>query len=56
MERLEILELCYEERLAIASQLRQTLGRGNAHAPPEKTKTMAQVLWVLTIPLPLHKI
>ena len=32
--RLEAPELCYEERLDIASQLREVVGRVNEHAPP----------------------
>jgi len=31
----------YEERLDIASQLRQLLDKANEHAPAEKTKTIA---------------
>lgn len=34
VERLELPELCYEERLDVASQLRQALSRVNEHAPP----------------------
>jgi hypothetical protein len=34
IQRLEILELSYEERLEIARQLRQVLGRLNEHPPP----------------------
>jgi site-specific recombinase XerD len=33
--QLETPELCFEERLGIASQLREALGRVNQHAPPE---------------------
>jgi len=35
IERLELPKLCYEERLGIASQLREMVGRMNEHAPPE---------------------
>ncbi len=35
IERLEIPELCYEERLGIASQLREALSGVNEHAPPD---------------------
>ncbi len=35
IQRLELPELCYEERLGIASQLRNALGAVNEHAPPD---------------------
>ncbi len=35
IQQLETPELCLEERLEIASQLRQVLGRVNEHAPPK---------------------
>ena len=38
IEQLELSKLCDEERLDIASQLRQLLDKVNEHAPPEKTK------------------
>lgn len=34
VERLEMPELCYEERIDVASQLRQALSRVNEHPPP----------------------
>ena len=36
IERLELPELCVEERLSIANQLRQALGMVYEHAPPEE--------------------
>jgi Site-specific recombinase XerD len=35
IERLELPELCFEERLDIASRLRETLSNVHEHAPPE---------------------
>ena len=35
IERLELPELCFEERLGIAAQLREALGVVQEHAPPE---------------------
>jgi hypothetical protein len=34
IERLEVPELCLEERLEIVAQLREVLGKFNEHAPP----------------------
>jgi hypothetical protein len=35
--RLELPELCLEERLGIACQLREALGKLNEHAPPNES-------------------
>jgi site-specific recombinase XerD len=35
IQRLELPELCFEERLGIASQLREAFGMVNEHPPPE---------------------
>jgi site-specific recombinase XerD len=39
IQKLEMPELCFEERLGITSQLREALGNVNEHAPPEKELT-----------------
>jgi len=43
IERLDVPELGYEERLSIAGQLRETLGSVHEHAPPEKLKDIRHI-------------
>jgi len=48
IEQLEVPELCYEERLDVASQLREALGIVHEHAPPEQLKQNVMVVAVDT--------
>lgn len=48
IERLEMPELCFEERLSLAGQLREALGAVQEHAPPANTpagRNMKISLW-----------
>jgi len=51
IERLELPELCYEERLGIASQLREAVGRVNEHAPPKDASVGKPEFFMSTIQL-----
>lgn len=43
IKRLETPELCFEERLNIARQLREALGAVQEHAPPEESQPRIMV-------------
>ncbi len=44
VEKLKLPELCYEERLGIASQLRELFGMVNEHAPPMVIRVARQAV------------
>lgn len=46
IQKLETPELCFEERLGIASQLRQALGRVHEHTPPEPALMACNLLCI----------
>lgn len=49
IEQLELPELCLEERLGIASQLRETLSNVNEQAPPEHVRGIPMLNRLLSI-------
>jgi len=48
IEQLEMPELCIEERLGIASQLREALGMIQGHAPSKEDMRLARCLAIST--------